>query len=57
MWWLIIMAVNVSDPQDIPGWAQVPFHTETECIDAKSKSTTWIKFNKSYRIDMRCEKK
>ena len=57
MWLLIIIAVNVNDPNDIPGWAHVPFPSYAECQEAKSKSISWLKFNKSFQIEMRCEKR
>ena len=55
MWLLVIMAVNVSNPNDVPGWAKIPFATEAECQQAQSRMTTWVK-SKSFQIEAKCQK-
>lgn len=55
MWLLVIVAVNISNPNDIPGWAKIPFSTESECNHALGRMTTWVK-SKSFQIEAKCQK-
>jgi hypothetical protein len=56
MWLLIILAVNINDPKDIPGKAVVEFATQIECERAQSTMTSWLKFE-SFKITSQCQKK
>jgi hypothetical protein len=56
MWILIIAAVNVANPQDVPGRVTLEFGTQQQCQAALATMTTWIKFD-SFRIQARCVQK
>ena len=55
MWILIILAVHVNDPQDVPGRVTLEFPTQQACEQARESMTYWLKF-KSFRVEARCEK-
>ena len=54
MWLLIILAVNVNNPKDIPGRVSIEFATQQECLEKKATITSWVKFN-SFKIETKCE--
>ena len=56
MWLLIIMAVHVNNPADVPGRASIEFATESECVRAQSTVQSWLKFD-SFRVITKCQKK
>ena len=49
------MAVNINNSDDIPGWVKIPYATESECVQAQSRMTAWVK-SKSYQIEAKCQK-
>lgn len=55
MWILIIIAVHINNPSDIPGRVSLKFATEKECQQALATIDSWIKFN-SFRIEGKCQK-
>jgi len=56
MWLLIILAVHVNDPKDIPGKVTLEFSTQAECERAKSTINSWLKFD-SFKVISQCQKK
>lgn len=44
MWTLLLLVVNIYDPQDIPGRIQLQFQTQASCELALQSMTTWVKF-------------
>mgnify|MGYP003342349911 CR=1 FL=1 len=55
MWILIILAVHVNDPSDIPGKVNLEFKTLEECENTRKSVDWWIKF-KSYKVETLCQK-
>jgi hypothetical protein len=56
MWILIILAVNTTNPQDIPGRVTLEFATQQTCEQAKSTMTSWLKFD-TFKITAECQLK
>ena len=56
MWILIIAAVNVANPQDVPGRVTLEFGTQQQCQAALSTMTGWVKFPQ-FRIEGQCQKR
>lgn len=55
MWILMILAVHVNDPDDIPGKVSIEFNSQKECEHAQSTINSWIKF-KSFKVISECKK-
>lgn len=55
MWFLIIIAVNIQNSNDIPGKIQLQFKTQVECETALQSMTHWVKFP-WFKIEGKCEK-
>jgi hypothetical protein len=55
MWILVILAVHVNDPEDIPGRVSLEFSSQKECESAQSTIQSWIKF-KSFKVTSECKK-
>ena len=55
MWILIIIALNLHNPTDIPGKVSIPMESEAQCNKAKEGMTYWLKFD-SFKITATCEK-
>lgn len=55
MWTLILLAVNIYDPNDIPGRVQLQFQTQAQCELALQSMTAWVKFP-WFVVRGRCEK-
>jgi hypothetical protein len=56
MWWLIIIAVHINDPSDIPGRVELSFHDQQSCESAMSTIKYYLKF-KSFKVEAKCEKR
>jgi hypothetical protein len=56
MWILVLLAVNVNNPQDIPGRVLIEFVTEQECLRAQSTVQSWLKFD-GFKVTTQCVKK
>ena len=56
MWILIILAVHLNDPKDIPGKVTLEFPTQVECERAKSTMTSSLKFE-SFKVISQCQRK
>jgi hypothetical protein len=55
-WILIILAVNVNDPGDVPGKIWLDFADEASCRQSLNSLKYWIKF-KNFHVVARCEPK
>lgn len=55
MWFLVIIAVNMHNSNDIPGKIQLQFKTQSECEAALQSMTHWVKFP-WFKIEGKCEK-
>ena len=56
MWILLILAVSVNDPKDIPGKVTLEFATEQQCEQSRSTVTSWLKFD-TFKVTTQCVKK
>ena len=55
MWLLIILAVNINNPKDIPGRVSVEFATAQACEQARESVKYWFKFE-GFRVQSQCQK-
>lgn len=55
MWVLIILAVHVSNPNDIPGKVTIKFETEQQCLRAKNTIEYSLKFE-TFKVIAECKK-
>lgn len=55
-WVLILIAVNISNPKDIPGKVTIEFSNEIACITALNTIEYELKF-KNFKVDAKCIKK
>jgi hypothetical protein len=56
MYWLIIIAVHINDPTDIPGRVELAFHDQQSCLYALNNMKWNLKF-KSFKVEATCEKR
>lgn len=56
MWLLLILAVNINDPKDIPGRVTLEFATEAQCEQSRSTVTSWLKFD-TFKVTTQCVRK
>lgn len=56
MWILLILAVNINDPKDIPGKVSIEFDSQVECEQARVNTTSWLKFD-TFKVTTQCVKK
>jgi hypothetical protein len=56
MWILLLLSVNVNNPQDIPGKVTLEFPTQQTCEAAKSSMTYWLKFD-TFKVTAECHPK
>jgi hypothetical protein len=56
MWLLVLLAMRINDPQDVPGRITLEFPTEESCKTSLKTFTYWLKFD-TYKIVGQCEKK
>ena len=54
-WILILLAVNMSNANDIPGRITIEFLTEQECNRALNTMTYKLKFD-SFKVSAECKK-
>jgi hypothetical protein len=56
MWLMILIAVHLNDPKDIPGRVTIEFPDQTSC-EQSLKTITWsLKFD-SFKVDAKCVKR
>ena len=56
MWILIILAVNINNPADVPGRVLIEFVTEQECLRAQGTVQSWLKFD-GFKVTTQCQKR
>ena len=54
-WILLITAIHVNDPKDIPARIELRFETEQQCQQAAQTLDYWIKF-KQFTLEAQCQK-
>jgi hypothetical protein len=55
MWILVLLAVNIHDPQDQPGKVEIQFPDQQSCQQALSTIKWQLKF-KSFKVVGECKK-
>jgi hypothetical protein len=53
MWTLILLAVHINNPSDIPGKIMINFQTQQQCEEALQSMTYWLKFDK-FKVVGKC---
>lgn len=56
MWLMILMAVHINDPRDVPAKMTLEFPDQQTCEQSAKSMTYWVKFE-SFKIDVKCIKK
>jgi len=56
MWTLIILAVHLNDPKDVPGRVELLFQDRATCEQSLQTMTYWLKFSQ-FKIEGKCVKK
>jgi hypothetical protein len=56
MWMMILIAVHISNPSDIPGKINLEFKTEQQCKEALQSMTFWLKFD-NFKVEGTCKEK
>jgi hypothetical protein len=56
MWLMILIAVHIKDPKDIPGKVTLEFPTQQICEQSLASMTYWLKFE-SFKVEAQCIKK
>ena len=55
MWLMILIAVHINDPKDIPGKITLQFQTQQQCEQTLLSMTYWLKFE-SFKVEGKCQK-
>ena len=53
---MILIAVHLNDPADIPARMTMDFPDQQSCEQAKSSLTYWVKF-KNFKVEALCQRK
>jgi hypothetical protein len=56
MWVLVLLAIKINDPQDVPGRVTVEFPTEEACKSSARSMVYWLKFDR-FKVTAHCERK
>jgi hypothetical protein len=56
MWILLLIAININNPKDIPGRISLEFTSQEACINSANTLQYELKF-KNFRIEAQCIKK
>ena len=56
MWLMILIAVHINDPTDIPARMTIEFPDQQTCEQAKSSLSYSVKF-KSFKVEASCQRK
>ena len=56
MWTLILLAVHISNPNDVPGKIEMTFQDQQTCLQTLSTMTFQLKFD-SFKVVGKCERK
>jgi hypothetical protein len=55
MWILVLLAVSVNDPNDVPGRVKLKFDTEQQCVKARDSMEYWLKFS-TFKVTAECKR-
>lgn len=55
MWILILLAININNPKDIPGRIELLYENENQCLYSLNTLTYELKF-KNFKIEGQCKK-
>lgn len=55
-WILLLLAININNPRDIPGRISVEFSSQESCISVARTLQYELKF-KNFKIEAQCVKK
>jgi len=55
MWLMILIAVHINDPKDVPGKITLQFQTQQQCEQVLQSMTYWLKFD-SFKVVAECKK-
>lgn len=55
MWLMILIAVHINDPKDIPGKITLEFTNEQQCEQTLRTMTYWLKFEQ-FKVIGKCQK-
>jgi len=55
MWMMILIAVHINDPKDIPGKITLQFQTPQQCEQTLQSMTYWLKFE-NFKVEGKCQK-
>jgi len=56
MWLMILIAVHINDPKDVPGKVTIEFPDQALCEQAKESVKYWLKFE-SFKVTAQCVKR
>ena len=56
MWLMILIAVHINDPKDIPAKMTMDFPDQQSCEQSLRSMAYWVKFE-SFKIEGKCVKK
>jgi len=56
MWLLILIAVHLNNPKDVPGKITLEFPDQASCEASLKSMTYWLKFD-SFKVEGKCQKK
>jgi hypothetical protein len=55
MWLMMLIAVHINNPNDIPGRISLQFQTQQQCEQTLQTMTYWLKFDQ-FKIEGKCQK-
>ena len=55
MWTLLLIAVHINNPNDIPGRINLQVQTQQQCEQILQSMTYWLKFS-NFKIEGKCQK-
>jgi hypothetical protein len=55
MWLMILIAVHIKNPEDIPGKILIQFQSQQQCEQALQSMTYWLKFEQ-FKVVGKCQK-
>lgn len=56
MWLMILIAVHLKNPNDIPGKITLEFPDQNSCEQSLKSMSFWLKFD-SFKVEGKCIKK
>ena len=55
MWLMMLIAVHINNPNDIPGRISLQFQTQQQCEQTLQTMTYWLKFDQ-FKVEGKCQK-